>query len=606
MSNLFIFIGVMGIFASLIACIVSLIQPKKFGTNPNTTRAKLFCTFLSCAITFFFVAGVATDSEKSTYEFLPATIALALITAGIAAHTFGFEMPFDNKSKALLKQCDIDRTTLQTQADLLKAENEQLAQFKDILNVQEECEQIKAQALKEAEQLKNEAIKEAEQAAAERLSLLEQATNQATQRTQRADDLYKNAQADAARVLETAKHNAQLIAADALQAKGRAKEYEDIALAMRNIIEGYGDQYIIPTFTLLDDLANEFGHTQAGQALKEARQQTRSIVKFETAADCDYSEPTRRQTAISFVLDAFNGKVDTILAEVKRDNFGTLNQKIQDAFQIVNKNGAAFRNARITKIYLNARQDELKWATITHELKQQELEEQRNIKAQMREEERAMREYAKAMKDAQKEEDLLKRMIEKATAEIANATEETRARHAQQLIELEARLKEAEEKNQRALSMAQQTKAGNVYVISNIGAFGEDVFKIGMTRRLEPLDRVKELGDASVPFEFDVHAMIYSDDAPKLEKALHHKFVSAQINKVNPRKEFFKINLNEIKQTLEEQGMRDIFWTMTAQAKEYRESLVIAQQIETNANAKAEWEAAQFKAEQQIFDTEDA
>ena len=488
----------------------------------------------------------------------------------------------------MLKQCDIDRTTLQTQADLLKAENEQLAQFKDILNVQEECEQIKAQALKEAEQLKNEAIKEAEQAAAERLSLLEQATNQATQRTQRADDLYKNAQADA------------------LQAKGRAKEYEDIALAMRNIIEGYGDQYIIPTFTLLDDLANEFGHTQAGQALKEARQQTRSILKFETAADCDYSEPTRRQTAISFVLDAFNGKVDTILAEVKRDNFGTLNQKIQDAFQIVNKNGAAFRNARITKIYLNARQDELKWATITHELKQQELEEQRNIKAQMREEERAMREYAKAMKDAQKEEDLLKRMIEKATAEIANATEETRARHAQQLIELEARLKEAEEKNQRALSMAQQTKAGNVYVISNIGAFGEDVFKIGMTRRLEPMDRVKELGDASVPFEFDVHAMIYSDDAPKLEKALHHKFVSAQINKVNPRKEFFKINLNEIKQTLEEQGMRDIVWTMTAQAKEYRESLVIAQQIETNANAKAEWEAAQFKAEQQIFDTEDA
>ena len=77
--------------------------------------------------------------------------------------------------------------------------------------------------------------------------------------------------------------------------------------------------------------------------------------------------------------------------------------------------------------------------------------------------------------------------------------------------------KEAQEKKERALSMAQQTKRGHVYVISNIGSFGENVYKIGMTRRLEPTDRVKELGDASVPFQFDIHAMIYSDEAPTLE-----------------------------------------------------------------------------------------
>ena len=105
---------------------------------------------------------------------------------------------------------------------------------------------------------------------------------------------------------------------------------------------------------------------------------------------------------------------------------------------------------------------------------------------------------------------------------------------------------EAEEKNQRALSMAQQTKRGNVYVISNIGSFGENVYKVGMTRRLEPMDRVRELGDASVPFPFDVHAIIESDDAPALENTLHKALALMQVNKVNPRKEFFRVSLSDI------------------------------------------------------------
>lgn len=144
-----------------------------------------------------------------------------------------------------------------------------------------------------------------------------------------------------------------------------------------------------------------------------------------------------------------------------------------------------------------------------------------------------------------------------------------------QLADLESKLQEAEEKGQRALSMAQQTRRGHVYVISNIGSFGENVFKIGMTRRLEPLDRVKELGDASVPFSFDVHAMLYSDDAPTLEKELHRRFDRDSVNKVNPRKEFFRTSLAEIKQTVTQQGIDDVHWTMKSEAAEYRESLAI-------------------------------
>ncbi|SSH60204.1 Chromosome segregation ATPase [Klebsiella pneumoniae] len=120
--------------------------------------------------------------------------------------------------------------------------------------------------------------------------------------------------------------------------------------------------------------------------------------------------------------------------------------------------------------------------------------------------------------------------------------------------------------------MAQQTRSGHVYVISNIGPFGENIYKIGVTRRLEPIDRVRKLGDASVPFSFDVHAMIYSDYAPSLENHLHKAFNDKQVNKVNSHKEFFHVGIKDIKLTIKEMSI-DAHWTMFAEAKEYRESI---------------------------------
>ena len=149
--------------------------------------------------------------------------------------------------------------------------------------------------------------------------------------------------------------------------------------------------------------------------------------------------------------------------------------------------------------------------------------------------------------------------------------------------------------------MAQQTRTGHVYVISNIGSFGEDVFKIGMTRRLEPTDRVRELSDASVLFEFDVHAMIFSEDAPTLEKQLHRHFLRQQVNKVNPRKEFFRLDLGEIKQELDALGVQTQ-WTMMAQAREYRETLQIEQQILENPAIAAEWTRHQMEYEESAED----
>jgi len=136
--------------------------------------------------------------------------------------------------------------------------------------------------------------------------------------------------------------------------------------------------------------------------------------------------------------------------------------------------------------------------------------------------------------------------------------------------------------------MAQQTRRGHVYIISNIGSFGEDVYKIGLTRRLDPLDRVRELGDSSVPFDFDVHAMIFAEDAPAVETQLHRHFVISQLNKVNHRKEFFKVSLTEIRDELTSLGL-SASWTMTAAAKEYRESLAIEHAIADDPQAREAW-----------------
>jgi hypothetical protein len=140
--------------------------------------------------------------------------------------------------------------------------------------------------------------------------------------------------------------------------------------------------------------------------------------------------------------------------------------------------------------------------------------------------------------------------------------------------ELELLLQAAQEQKEKAISMAQLTKSGHVYIISNIGSFGEDVYKIGMTRRLEPMDRVRELGDASVPFGFDVHALVYSDNAPELENALHKKFADNRLNLINNRREFFHVNIDQIEKMLLNMG-HSLTLTKLAEAREYRETVSI-------------------------------
>ena len=160
-------------------------------------------------------------------------------------------------------------------------------------------------------------------------------------------------------------------------------------------------------------------------------------------------------------------------------------------------------------------------------------------------------------------------------AALEKALAEARDEHSEEVERLKARLAEAEENSKRVISQAQLTKSGHVYVISNIGSFGEDVFKVGMTRRLEPQDRVRELSDASVPFPFDVHMMISCNDAPTLENALHQALRKCVVNKTNPRKEFFRTDIDTIA-ALVQQHHGEVDYVADPEALQYRQSLAMS------------------------------
>ena len=373
---------------------------------------------------------------------------------------------------------------------------------------------------------------------------------------------------------------------------------------MKNIILGYGSDSLIPSRTLLDDLADTYGYSQASKDYKAVRSRVKNMVKNNQAATCDYAEASRKQTAINFITDAFNGKAETILAKAKADNFGTLRQKLSDAFSLVNYNGRAFKNARITDEYFQLRLEELRLACVIAEIRRQDIEEQRRIREQMREEEKARKDAEKALREGAKEEELLQKAMKKVKAQLEKANAEQKTVYEAKIAELEQKYREAEERNKRALSMAQQTKAGHVYIISNEGSFGPNVFKIGMTRRLDPEDRIRELSSASVPFPFEIHAMIWSEDAPALENMLHKKFALAQVNKVNSRKEFFRLPLSEIRSELDATSLH-VKWTIVAEASEYRESIAIDKAIQDNEQAREDWLNHQLNISTRIYSPSD-
>jgi len=277
------------------------------------------------------------------------------------------------------------------------------------------------------------------------------------------------------------------------------------------------------------------------------------------------------------MLRAFQGESDTVIAKVKYGNVETYAEKIRRTKDAINKLGDTW-GLSITDSFVELILEELYLVYEYQEKVAEEREEQRRIREEMKEEERVRREAERAQQEAEKEERRAQDALDKARKEMEGKQGSELEAMQQQLVELQRLVDEANARKERALSQAQQTRRGHVYVISNIGSFGDDVFKIGMTRRLEPMDRIKELGDASVPFMFDVHAVIYSDDAPNMEMTLHRKFHQRRVNRVNEKREFFRVTLDEIVDEVKRiDGMADVEFTLVAEAREYRETLALSQ-----------------------------
>lgn len=273
------------------------------------------------------------------------------------------------------------------------------------------------------------------------------------------------------------------------------------------------------------------------------------------------------------MLRAFNGECDSAVSKVRWNNVELMCTRVEKAVDAINKMGEPMWIS-ISRHYVDLKLAEIRLTHEFEEKRQQEKEEQRLIREQMREEAKAQKELEDAMRKAEREEWDYQRALEVARREMSTLVGDDLERMKNKIVALEKRLESAHNTKERAISMAQQTRSGHVYVISNVGSFGETVFKIGMTRRLEPLDRVMELGDASVPFRFDVHAIIYSKDAPTLECQLHKHFEGRRINLVNHRREFFRAKIEEIEQIVKALGA-DIEFTKIAEAREYRESMAI-------------------------------
>lgn len=272
------------------------------------------------------------------------------------------------------------------------------------------------------------------------------------------------------------------------------------------------------------------------------------------------------------LLRAFNVECDDIVANVKASNFDKSKERMIKIKNQISDLGKVM-SISIRPEYLGLKLEELHLALDFAQKKQEEKDRIREERERQREEAKVQKEIEEARKKLEKEKthyqnalDTINEQIEK-NGSLPDLIEK-RDKYLAQIADTQKAISNVDyrEANKRA---------GYVYVISNIGAFGENVYKIGMTRRLEPMDRINELGDASVPFNFDVHALIFTDDAPGLESALHNAFESRKVNKINGRREFFRVSLDEIKRVVRANYDKTVEWTDVAEADQYRQSLLI-------------------------------
>lgn len=338
------------------------------------------------------------------------------------------------------------------------------------------------------------------------------------------------------------------------------------------------DEILVQEFGLYKpqyDFANSLDYKER---LAKIRNQQKTLIKEKRAVNGNTSwqvngSASKGKKMVSdtqkLLLRAFNTECDDIISKVKYTNFDASLDRIYKSADAISKLGSIM-NISVSNDYLDLKIKELRLAFEYQQKKQEEKEAQKAERAELREAAKLQKEIELQRKKIEKEQTHYQTAYEKLLKQL-EATPDN-ADLIKKKAELENKLQDIEKAIQDIDYREANQKAGYVYIISNIGAFGENVYKIGMTRRLDPQDRVDELGDASVPFNFDVHAMIFSDDAPALEAALHKAFEDKKLNMVNTRREFFNVTLDEIKEVVKKNFDKTVEFIDVPDAEQYRVS----------------------------------
>ena len=353
------------------------------------------------------------------------------------------------------------------------------------------------------------------------------------------------------------------------------KEIKD----MRNELIELDEEVLCQSFGLYRPQYEFVNSERYKKELDHIRQRQKEYIKSDSAVlgSNDWSVNGNKTQGRKMVNDtkklllrAFNEECDELVSKVKYNNYDVSKKRINASCDSISKLGKVM-NISISSGYKQLKIDELTLAFEYAQKKQQEKEEQRELKEQMREEAKLLKEIEEQRKKLLKEQTHYENALQKIKTQLS--ADPHNADLLAKLQELEKQAAEIEKAIKDVDYREANKRAGYVYIISNIGAFGNDVYKIGMTRRLNPMDRVDELGDASVPFKFDVHAMIFTDDAPSLETALHRAFEDRKLNMVNHRREFFNVTLDEIKDVVKKNYDKTVEFVDVPDAEQYRVSM---------------------------------
>ena len=383
---------------------------------------------------------------------------------------------------------------------------------------------------------------------------------------------------DLAKLEQQIKKGKEVISLDTELAQKRnelAQLNEEIAVANGNLnLQEFG--FFERQYSFSDS-------TKYKDKLDSLRMQQKSMVKNGTAGriitpmllDNSKSKGKAMQNQlIKAALRGFNGEADALLVKVSVVNVDNKIKALRKVFEQLNKMYS--RNLiEITYPYLDLKIEELRLAAEYELQKQEEKELLREQREKEREDKKLQAEIKAKRKQLEKDRDHFKNMVAKVTELLKEAKNDEVEELRRQLAEYQDKLSELDEIEEDIDYREGHATAGYVYVISNIGSFGEDVYKIGVTRRLEPLERIRELSSASVPFQFDVHALIFSEEAFALETELHNQLANYKVNKVNGRKEYFKVSFEEIRNILATHKELTVELNEDAEAFEYRQTKAI-------------------------------